>query len=46
MADLEKDALAGVVMDATERWNVALMVSRGTSSATFLYDVAQNAQQA
>ena len=43
---LEKDALAGVVMEATERWDVPLMVSRGTSSATFLYEAAQTARAA
>lgn len=40
---LEKDALAGVVMEATNAWDVGLMVSRGTSSATFLYEAAQQA---
>lgn len=43
---LEKDALAGVVSDVTEKWDVALMVSRGTSSATFLYSAAQEAREA
>ena len=43
---LEKDALAGVVMEATDPWDVALMVSRGTSSATFLYESAQEASRA
>jgi hypothetical protein len=43
---LEKDALAGVVADATERWDVPLMVSRGTSSATFLHSAAQEARRA
>lgn len=43
---LEKDALAGVVMEATRAWDVALMVSRGTSSATFLYESAQLAHEA
>jgi hypothetical protein len=38
---LEKDALASVVMEATVPWDVPLMVSRGTSSATFLYEAAQ-----
>jgi hypothetical protein len=42
---LEKDALAGVVMEATQPWDVALMVSRGTSSATFLYESAQHARE-
>jgi hypothetical protein len=40
---LEKDALAGVVREATEPWDVALMVSRGTSSATFLHAAAEAA---
>ncbi len=43
---LEKDALAGVVMEATVPWDVALMVSRGTSSATFLYEAARQASDA
>lgn len=43
---LEKDALAGVVMEATDPWDVALMVSRGTSSATFLHASAMNASGA
>jgi hypothetical protein len=43
---LEKDALAGVVMNATDPWDVRLMVSRGTSSATFLYSSALEAQRA
>ena len=41
---MEKDALAGVVMEATAPWDVALMVSRGTASATFLYEAAQEAK--
>lgn len=43
---LEKDALAGVVMEATDPWDVALMVSRGTTSATFLHSAAQAAKEA
>jgi hypothetical protein len=43
---LEKDALAAVVNEATSAWDVALMVSRGTSSATFLYEAAQAAREA
>lgn len=43
---LEKDALAGVLVDMTSRWDVALMVSRGTSSATFLYGAAKQAAEA
>lgn len=43
---LEKDALADIVVDVTSRWDVALMVSRGQSSATFLWNAAKAAQQA
>jgi len=43
---LEKDALASIVSDVTGRWDVPLMVSRGTSSATFLYEAAQAARSA
>ena len=43
---LEKDALAGVVREATFRWNVGLMVSRGTSSATSLYEAGASARYA
>jgi hypothetical protein len=43
---LEKDALAGVLTEVTERWDVALMVSRGTSSATFLHSAAESASDA
>lgn len=38
---LEKDALADLVIDTTVAWDVALMVSRGQSSATFLWNAAQ-----
>lgn len=38
---IEKDALAGVVCDITDEWDVPLMVSRGFSSHTFLYSTAQ-----
>lgn len=37
---LEKDALAGVLMDVTDPWDVPLMVSRGFSSLSFLYEAA------
>lgn len=40
---LEKDALATIVQRATVPWDVPLMVSRGTSSATFLWNAAQTA---
>ena len=43
---LEKDALADLVIDVTVRWDVALMVSRGQSSATFLYNAARAAANA
>lgn len=43
---LEKDALADIVVDVTTRWDVALMVSRGQSSSTFLYTAAQAAEDA
>jgi len=43
---LEKDALADLIVDTTARWDVPLMVSRGQSSATFLYSAAKAAEQA
>lgn len=43
---LEKDALATIVQAATDPWDVPLMVSRGTSSATFLWNAAQMAVEA
>jgi hypothetical protein len=38
---IEKDALAGVVFPMTDRWDVPLMVTRGYSSETFVYEAAQ-----
>jgi hypothetical protein len=38
---IEKDALAGVVYPITGRWDVPLMVPRGYSSETFVYEAAQ-----
>ena len=38
---LEKEALAGVLMDVTEEWDVPLMVTRGYASQSFLYSAAQ-----
>jgi hypothetical protein len=38
---LEKDALAGVIEEVTNKYDVSLMVARGYSSVTFLYDAAQ-----
>lgn len=43
---LEKDALADVIVDTTAKWDVPLMVSRGQSSATFLWSAAMNARRA
>jgi hypothetical protein len=43
---LEKDALADVVIDVTSAWDVPLMVSRGQSSATFLWKAAKAAERA
>jgi hypothetical protein len=38
---LEKDALAGVLMDVTDPWDVPLMVTRGYSSLSYLYEAAE-----
>jgi len=38
---LEKEALAGVVVDVTDEWDVSLMVTRGYPSMSFLYSAAQ-----
>jgi hypothetical protein len=37
----EKDALAGVLLEETRVWDVPLMVSKGFSSITYLYEAAQ-----
>jgi hypothetical protein len=37
----EKDAIAGVLMDVTEPWDVPLYVCRGYASETFLYNAAE-----
>jgi hypothetical protein len=37
----EKDALAGVLLEETKKWDVPLMVSRGFSSLTYLYEAAE-----
>ncbi|MCF6110831.1 hypothetical protein L2331_13140 [Mesorhizobium muleiense] len=42
----EKDALAGVMWDATSDYDVPLMVSRGMPSLTFLYGSAQAIRRA
>lgn len=38
---VEKDALAGVISDITRKYDVPLMVVRGYSSMTFLYECAE-----
>jgi hypothetical protein len=38
---VEKDALAGVTYEVTNRWDVPLMVTRGFSSETFVYEAAE-----
>jgi hypothetical protein len=38
---LEKDALAGVLYEETEQWDVPLMVTRGFSSLSFLHSAAE-----
>lgn len=38
---LEKDALAGVLMDVTGPWDVPLMVTRGYPSVSFLFEAAE-----
>ena len=37
----EKDALAGVLYEETERWDVPLMVTRGYPSLSYLYEAAE-----
>jgi hypothetical protein len=41
---LEKDALAGVLVDVTDEWDVPLMVTRGFASLSFLYEAADAIQ--
>jgi hypothetical protein len=43
---LEKDALASVLDPTTYGWGVSLMVSRGQSSDTYIYEAAQEAKAA
>lgn len=38
---LEKEALAGVLVDVTDGWDVPLMVTRGYPSISFLYSAAE-----
>lgn len=37
----EKDTLAGILMEETEPWDVPLMVVRGFSSETYVYNASQ-----
>jgi hypothetical protein len=37
----EKDAIAGIIMEETDPWDVPLMVSRGFSSLSYLYEAAE-----
>jgi hypothetical protein len=39
---LEKEALAGVLVDVTQRWDVPLMVTRGYPSVSFLHSAAES----
>jgi hypothetical protein len=39
---LEKDALAGVLYDVTQQWDVPLMVTRGYPSLTYLHEAAES----
>lgn len=39
---LEKDALAGVLYDVTEEWDVPLMVTRGYPSLSYLHTAAES----
>jgi hypothetical protein len=41
----EKDTLAGVLMEETQPWDVPLMVSRGFSSLTYLYEAADTIRE-
>jgi hypothetical protein len=42
---LEKDALAGVVVEVTREYDVPLMVSRGYASLSFLHSAAENMEE-
>jgi hypothetical protein len=41
----EKDTLAGILMEETRPWDVPLMVSKGFSSITYLYEAADSIQE-
>lgn len=38
---VEKDTVAGVLLDVTQEWDVPLMAAKGFSSASFLHEAAQ-----
>lgn len=38
---LEKEALAGVLVDVTDKWDVPLMVTRGYPSVSYLYSAGE-----
>lgn len=42
---LEKDALAGVLLGITSKWDVPLMVSRGFASLSFLHSAAETIRE-
>jgi hypothetical protein len=42
---VEKDAISGVVMPVTERWDVGLGVLRGFASESFVYSVAESVRR-
>ena len=42
---LEKDALAGVVLEETGPWDVPLMVTRGYASVSYLYAAAETIRE-
>ena len=42
---LEKDALAGVLLDVTAKWDVPLMVTRGYPSLSFLHTAAEQIRE-
>src|SRR5262245_17312434 len=41
---LEKEALAGVLVDVTAKWDVPLMVTRGYPSLSFIHSAAETIQ--
>ena len=43
---IEKDALSGIVSKVTEKYHINLMVNRGYSSASAMYDASKRIQEA